>query len=184
MLLRDDPRTATFGSVGVDSHGVVRRIGSRFDLGGESACGVYTWVNVVAARALASLPDRERFNHFDDWLASLLAAGARDIRGEVASQADCTWEPVGTPSEYLAVNLHPPALRYFDPERTARAEGTRFEPGLIIGAGATVAPGASLSRAIVWDDETVSQVTNASGGVFAGGRFISCDETNGDMGPQ
>jgi NDP-sugar pyrophosphorylase family protein len=184
MLLRDDPRAATFGSVGVDPDGLVRRIGRRFDLGGESACGVYTWVNVVAARALATLPDRDRFSHFDDWLASRLAAGARDIRGEVLSAADCSWEPVGTRSEYLAVNLQPPALSYFDPDRTARAEGTRFEPDLVIGAGATLAPGASLTRAVVWDDETVSGVTKASNGVFAGKRFISCDDSNADSGAQ
>jgi len=51
MLLRDDPRQATFGSIGVCGEGRVRRIGTRFDLGGERAAGVYTWVNVVAARA-------------------------------------------------------------------------------------------------------------------------------------
>jgi mannose-1-phosphate guanylyltransferase len=184
MLLRDDPRAATFGSVGIDAAGCVRRIGRRFDLGGESACGVYTWVNVVAARALATLPDRERFSHFDGWLASLLADGARDIRGELASAAECTWEPVGTPAEYLAVNLDPPALRYFDPDRVARAEGTRFETELVLGAGATLAPGASLTRAVVWENETVSAVTNASDGVFAGGRFVSCGEPGGEAGTQ
>ena len=52
MLLRDDPRAESFGSIGIDAQGCVRRIGRRFDLGGETRAGVYTWVNVVSARAL------------------------------------------------------------------------------------------------------------------------------------
>ena len=51
LLLRDDPRVATFGSIGVDTEGRLRRIATRFDLGGEEAAGIYTWVNAVAARA-------------------------------------------------------------------------------------------------------------------------------------
>ncbi|MFQ5418394.1 MAG: NDP-sugar synthase [Myxococcota bacterium] len=175
MLLRDDPRAAAFGSVGVDAEGALRRIGSRFDLGGESACGVYTWVNVVSARALDTLPDCERFSHFDDWIAPRLAAGARDVRGEVASPVASVWEPVGTLEEYLAANLRPPSLSYFDPDAVARRAGAKFAPELVIGAGATIAAGASLSRAVVWDGESVSAVTNDSDGVFAGGRFIRCD---------
>jgi NDP-sugar pyrophosphorylase family protein len=54
LLLRDDPRAESFGSIGADAQGCVRRIGRRFDLGGETQAGLYTWVNVVAARALAT----------------------------------------------------------------------------------------------------------------------------------
>jgi len=50
-LLRRDPRAAEFGTIGVDRAGRMRRIGRRFDLGGEVDAGVYTWVNVVSARA-------------------------------------------------------------------------------------------------------------------------------------
>jgi len=174
LLLRDDPRAARFGSVGVDEAGRLRRIGSRFDLGGETAAGLYTWVNVVSARALASLPARERFGHFDDWIAPLLAAGARDIRGEIAPPDGSVWEPVGTLPEYLQVNLHPPALGYFDPDTRARREGTKFTADLVIGAGATLAPGASLRRAVIWDGEDVGPEVHASDGVFAGGSFVSC----------
>jgi mannose-1-phosphate guanylyltransferase len=174
MLLQRDPRAAQFGSVGVDAEGRVRRIGRRFDLGGESDAGVYVWANVVAARALDALPEREVFGHFDDWIAPLLAAGARDVRGEVTDVTQCTWEPVGTPAEYLDVNLHPPRLSYIDPDPIARSEGTRFEPELVIGAGATLAAGARLRRAVVWDGESVPAGLQASNGVFAGGRFHSC----------
>jgi NDP-sugar pyrophosphorylase family protein len=180
MLLRSDPRAERFGSVGVDAQGRVRRIGRRFDLGGEVASGVYVWANVVSARALDRLPDREVFSHFDDWLAPLLAGGAGDIRGEVKNITDCTWEPVGTLREYLDVNMTPPRLSYFDPDARARSEGTRFEPELVIGAGAALGPGASLRRAVVWDGEHVPAGLQAREGVFAGGSFHRCDAAGED----
>jgi NDP-sugar pyrophosphorylase family protein len=174
MLLRDDPRTRTFGSIGVDGDGCLRRIGGRFDLGGEQAAGIYTWVNAVAARAFEQLPEREVFSHLDDWIAPMLTAGARDVRGLVLSAAECVWEPVGNPAEYLAANLNPTPLSYFEPDEIARAEGTRFEHELVVGAGATLDRGASLTRAVVWDGEHVPAGMKASDGVFAGGAFHSC----------
>ena len=180
MLLRRDPRADRFGSVGVDAEDCVRRIGRRFDLGGETHSGVYVWANVVAARAFEDLPDRQVFSHFDDWLAPSLSAGARDVRGEVMDVTSCTWEPVGTPAEYLAANLRPPRLSYFDPDAQARCEGTRFEPGLVIGAGATLGAGARLQRAVVWDGERVPPGLHASDGVFAGGAFHPCGATGED----
>jgi len=176
MLLRDDPRVASFGSIGVDADGRLRRIATRFDLGGERAAGVYTWVNAVAARAFERLPEREVFSHLDDWIAPLLAEGANDIRAEVAPPEACVWEPVGTPAEYLAANLHPPSLSCFDPDALALREGARFEPGLVIGAGARLAAGASLQRAVVWDGERVSADVRGSDGVYAGGAFHPCSE--------
>jgi NDP-sugar pyrophosphorylase family protein len=179
MLLRDDPRAAQFGTIGVDGEGQLRRIGERFDLGSEAKAGLYTWVNVVSARALDTLPARERFGHLDDWIAPLLAAGAADIRGEVAAADQCLWEPVGTPSEYLSVNLHPTPVGYLEADTRARSEGTRLEPDLVIGAGATLGPGASLRRAVIWDGETVPPDLRASDGVFAGGAFHPCPDAAG-----
>jgi NDP-sugar pyrophosphorylase family protein len=180
MLLRRDPRADRFGSIGVDAEDRVRRIGPRFDLGGETDSGVYVWANVVAARAFEDLPERKIFSHFDDWLAPRLAAGARDVRGEVMDVTTCTWEPVGTPDEYLAANLRPPRISYFDPDARARREGTRFEPNLVIGAGATLGAGARLERAVVWDGERVPAGLRASDGVFAGGAFHPCKATGED----
>jgi NDP-sugar pyrophosphorylase family protein len=174
LLLRDDPRCASFGSIGIDAEGCVRRIGRRFDLGGETRAGVYTWVNVVAARAFAQLPERRVFSHLDDWLAPWLAAGTRDVRAELASPDACSWEPVGTPSEYLEANLHPRRLSYLDADAVARREGTRFEPELVLGAGATLGAGASLRRAVVWDGENVPPGLRGRDGVFAGGVFHPC----------
>jgi len=92
----------------------------------------------------------------------------------VATADACTWEPVGTPGEYLAVNLHPPTLSYFDPDARALREGTVFRSDLVLGAGASLAADASLERAVVWDGEHVPSGLRASDGVFAGGAFHPC----------
>jgi NDP-sugar pyrophosphorylase family protein len=183
MLLHDDPRIATFGSIGVDGEGRLRRIGRRFDLGGEKAAGIYTWVNVVAARAFDRLPERDVFSHLDDWIAPRLAAGARDIRALVLPLEAGVWEPVGTLPEYLAVNLRPPALSYFDADALARSEGVHLQDNLVIGAGAKLAPGASLTRAVVWDGEEVRADVRASDGVYAGGAFHACSVPSAGPSP-
>jgi NDP-sugar pyrophosphorylase family protein len=179
MLLRRDPRAERFGSVGVDAEGLVRRIGRRFDLGGEVDAGVYVWANVVSAQALEAMPEREVFGHFDDWIAPRIASGARDVRGCVCAGSEAVWEPVGTLEEYLEVNLRPPRLSYFDPDAAARALGARFEPELVIGAGAKLGPGARLRRAVVWEGEQVPAGLIASDGVFAGGSFHGCGRPAG-----
>jgi NDP-sugar pyrophosphorylase family protein len=170
LLLREaDPRSAQFGTIGVDGQGCLRRIGDRIDLGGAVRSGVYTWANVVSAAALDTLPDRPIFSHLDDWLAPLAAAGARNIRAEIASHDECVWEPVGTPQEYLAANLQPPRLSYLGEMKTAPLPDR--EDGLVVGAGASIEPGARLQRAVVWDGERVGRGVEARDGVFAGGRF-------------
>jgi mannose-1-phosphate guanylyltransferase len=175
LLLREDPRQASFGSIGVDRAGVVCRIGSRFSFaapGGEVRAGLYAWANVVSARAFDTLPEREVFGHFDHWLAPRLAAGARDVHGAFPP---CTWEPVGTLAEYLAANQRPPRLSYLDADAAARAAGVRFDGDNVIGAGASLGAGARLRRVVVWDGERVPDGCRACDGVFAGGRFHSLD---------
>ncbi len=83
---------------------------------------------------------------------------------------------MGTLPEYLAVNLDPPRLSYLDPDERARAEGTRFEGDVVVGAGAELGAGVELRRAVVWDGEKVPAGLRASDGVFAGGRFHPCIE--------
>ena len=173
LLLLEDPRVAEFGSIGVDAEGRVRRIGARFNLGDEVRSGLYTWANVFAARAFDAFPDREVFSHLDDWLAPLLARGARDIRGEVTEPGACSWMPVGTLGEYLRANFEPPHLTYFDADAAALRLGARLQENVVLGAGATIGAGASLQRVVVWSGESVGSLT-ARDGVFAGGTFHPC----------
>jgi mannose-1-phosphate guanylyltransferase len=176
MLLRDgDPREKAFGTIGVDAKNRVRRIGTRHDFGGEHRTGLYAWANVVAARAFDSLPDREIFSHFDGWIAPQLASGATDICGEVIAANDFVWEPVGTPAEYLAVNLDPVQLSYQGAIDDTQRAGARIESDVVIGAGAELGPDVRLQRAVVWDGERVPGGLEASGGIFAGGVFHPVD---------
>lgn len=174
LLLRDDPRGATFGTIGVDGEGRIRRIGDRFDLGGEKDAGLYAHATVVGRQALDTLPSTRVFSHLADWIAPRLAAGAADIRGEIEPAASFTWEPVGTPAEYLAANLDAPRVSYLDVDAIATARGTRFRDGLVVGAGATLGRDAELRNAVIWERESVPAGLRRSDGVFAGGRFHSC----------
>jgi NDP-sugar pyrophosphorylase family protein len=170
-VLRRDPRAHEFGTIGVDRSGRMRRIGRRFDLGGEVDSGVYTWVNVVSARAFDTLPARQVFSHLDDWWMPELARGSDEIGAVVLGAEECRWEPVGTPAEYLQANLALPPLSYLDVEAQARAAGVCLLPNLVIGAGAEVPASARLERAVVWEAERVPAGFVGRAGVFAGGRF-------------
>jgi mannose-1-phosphate guanylyltransferase len=183
VLLREDPRQAGFGSVGVDRAGVVCRIGSRHRFGEpdcEVRAGLYAWANVVSASAFDTMPERDVFGHFEHWLAPRLAAGARDVQGAFLP---CTWEPVGTLAEYLTVNQRPARLSYLDADAVARASGVRFEDDNVIGAGASVGAGARLTRVVVWDGEHVPRGCLAHDGVFAGGRLHSLDPNPAGSAP-
>jgi NDP-sugar pyrophosphorylase family protein len=176
MLLCEDSRAPSFGTLGVDGEGRLRRIAQRLDLGGETRAGVWVWANAVSPRLFESMPDQEVSVFLHDWVGRLAQAGASDVRAVVATRGECLWEPVGTREEYLRVNLEPPPLSYIDPEAMAVAEGARFEPGLVVGGGAIVGEGTRLERAVVWDGEVVPAGTRGSDGVFAGGAFHRCRE--------
>ena len=175
LLLKEDPRAARFGTIGVDEAGRVRRIARRLDLGGERAAGLWVWANVVSARAFDSMPDRDVFVFLDDWLGSMLRAGSSEVRAHLAPARDLLWEPVGTLPEYLAANLEPRALSYLDADSRARETGTRFGASSVVGAGAELGPGVSLERAVVWDGEKVPAGLVGQNGVFAGGSFHACE---------
>lgn len=181
LLLREDPRSQRFGTIGVDEAGRVRRIGSRFDLGGEKQAGVYAWANVLSPRIFDSLPERDAFSHLDDWWMPALAAGAGDIRGHVADAASCVWEPVGTPAELLAANLSLGSHSCLDVAAASRRAGARLltdangDVSVVLGAGAELGEGARLERALVLEGEHVPAGFRGRGGIFAQGRWLACE---------
>jgi mannose-1-phosphate guanylyltransferase len=174
--LADDARTQRFGSIGLDAGGRLRRIGKRFDLGGETQRGLYTWVNVLSARAFDSMPERDVFNHLEEWWGPLAARQPGEVGGVVLADPDCAWQPVGTPAEYLDANFSPPRLRYFDADALARATGVHIDEHVIASPGAEIGAGAQLERVVVWPGERVPAGARASQCVFAGGRFVRCSE--------
>ena len=123
------------------------------------------------ARRARAPPPPSRFAHLDDWLAPELARGARDIGAEFLDPTASHWTPIGTPEEYLAANLQPVRLSYWDGDARARASGVRFPGNSVLGRGARLGPGARLQRAVVWDGERVPRGLCVRDGVFAGGRY-------------
>lgn len=174
LVLREDSRVDRFGSIGISKGGAVRRIAESFDLGGEHAAGVFTSVRVLSKAALETLPERECFEDLRDWLVPMLKDNTDGITGELLAPDRCSWEPVGTPEEYLAANFRSPTLSFIDSDARARERGVKLEQALVVGARARLGKGTKLTRCVVWDGETVPDGTVARDGVFAQGRFISC----------
>jgi len=179
-LLMQSPsaENAHFGTLGIDSDGSLRRIAERFDLGGEVESGVFVGLRLLSPSLFDTLPDRppgSAFEDLSDWWAPLLADGRSDIRGQFAEPGTLVWQSVGTPAEYLAANLAPPALSFMD-EATRAAPGTRTlaRENVVLGAGAELAPGARLRRCVVWEGERVPADFVGEDGVFARGRFYPC----------
>lgn len=178
LVLRRDRRESLFGTIGLSANGRVRRFAGRFDLGGESAAGIFVGVRVFSPAAFRYIPDLECFEDLSDWLAPELSRGSAAIRGIILPERGCVWEPVGTPAEYLRVNLEPPRLSFFSPTEMP-APGTKVmgaTADIVIGAGAHLEAGAQLSRCVVWENERVPRDFSAAGGVFADGRFYACED--------
>jgi NDP-sugar pyrophosphorylase family protein len=179
LVLRDDPRAGTFGTIGLDAAGDLRRIATRFDLGGETRAGVFTGVRLFSPGIFEDWPDGAAFEDLGDWLAPKVARGERGIGGVVLSEADSVWEPVGTPEEYLKANLEPLSLSYaadlprIPPHPAARTD-------LIVGEGARIAEPGLLRRCVVWAGESVGANVRGESGVFAGGEFLRCDDDEGE----
>jgi len=178
VVLRDDPRAADFGTIGLDAEGCLRRIATRFDLGGETQCGVFTGLRLFSPAVFDDWPDDVAFEDLTDWLAPQLRAGARDIGGHVIPITESIWEPVGTPEEYLAANLAPATLS-FAGDLPALAPHPAARKDLVVGEHAKIAEPGLLRRCVVWDHEVVPAGTRAEDGVFAGGRFVSCRASEG-----
>lgn len=177
LLLREDPRAGQFGTIGVDGEGRVRRIATRFDLGGERRAGVYAWANVVSPAIFDSLPEREAFNHLDDWWMPAQTRDAADVRGYVADADACRWEPIGTPQEYLDANLAVDFVSYLDLDQASRRAGATLlrdaagRVSVVLGAGSVLGPGVALARAVVLDGERVPSGLRVSDGIFAAGAW-------------
>jgi NDP-sugar pyrophosphorylase family protein len=180
LVLRRDERHEEFGSIGVDDEGGLRRIAERFDLGGETRRGVFVGLRILSPDAFRQLPQRPAdtpFEDLSDWLAPALARGAIGVRGHLLEPDEMVWEPVGTPSEYLAANLSPPEVSFFSPTQLV-SQSTKMDgpaADVVLGRGARIGAGAQLRRTVVWENEQVPGNFQASGGVFAGGRFYVCE---------
>ncbi|MEZ4330703.1 MAG: NDP-sugar synthase [Myxococcota bacterium] len=182
LVLRRDPREAEFGSVGLDASGRVCRIG-RHPVGRpataspaarEAACGLFTSVRFFERRALTGWPDAAVFEDLRDWLMPRAARGEIELGAELVAADASVWEPVGTPQEYLEINLAPPAL----PSLGGPVEAWRGDVDVlgaandVIAARAAAIPGdALLERCVVWEDAVVPPGARLRAGVFGARGF-------------
>lgn len=161
MVLRDDPRAGALGAIEVDDEGRVRRI---LDEGPAPdrptrRC-VFTGVYVVSGSVADDLPVEGCVVRHT--LRRLLA------RGEVVAGVvdDGPWFDLGTLASYASVTfaLATGALTW--PGVTVPADGVIAPGGVdrahlhgpcVVGSGASIAPGVTLQRVIVWDGAAISE---------------------------
>jgi mannose-1-phosphate guanylyltransferase len=177
LILREDSRSDDFGTIGVDVTGDVTRVGKRRSGGTEIRSGLFTGVRIFSRSVFHGWPDTEIFEDLRDWLIPGMESGYFQLGGDFVDPNDSVWEPVGTPSEYLRVNLSPPSM----PSLGGSSEhwGGDIEISgsandVVLGPKAEIAPDARLERAVVWAGEKVPPGFVGHDGVFAAGRFIDC----------
>jgi len=177
LVLRDDPRAIDFGTIGIDTAGRVTRIGSAWGREPNARRGIFTGVRIFSKQIFDAWPEQDVFEDLRDWLVPGIEVGRLHVGAEFVDPEDSVWEPVGTPSEYLRVNLSPPSM----PSLGGPAENwcgdiriTGAAADVILGSKSEVGADAQLERVVVWQDETVPPGFVAHDGVFAAGRFHDC----------
>jgi mannose-1-phosphate guanylyltransferase len=187
LLLRRDSRDEDFGTIGVDSNGNVNRIGKdrlagvvRVGGDGEADRGLFTGVRFFSRDVLDHWPcdaPEDVFEDLRDWLIPGIETRGERVGAELVNAEASVWEPVGTPAEYLRVNLSPPILPTLG--GSAEAWGGEIDvvgknEDVIVSRKAFVPTDAVLERCVVWNGEQVPAGFRGSDGVFAGGAFQSC----------
>lgn len=171
LALRDDPRKADFGTIGVRD-GYVTRITELCNQGSEEGCGLFIGVHAMEPGIFERMPQVERFESLQDIYVPILQRG--EPIGAWLQEPAAEWTPVGTPRELLDANLA--AAGRTNPEAVWIGEGAqlpdsaRIGPRAVIGAGARVPAhavvrdalllpgaqppdGAALEHAIAYDSE-------------------------------
>jgi NDP-sugar pyrophosphorylase family protein len=201
LLLREDKRVATFGSIGINPDGFVTRIGKKkirradqFALEGEaeeSVSGLFTGVRFFKAETLTDWPAPDdasceptksqdfAFEDLRDWLIPGIETRGLRVGAEVVDGRRTVWEPVGTPNEYLEANLVPPDLPTLGGS-VANWTGSVAIRGdhhdVIVSQDAEISIDADLDRCVVWDGEKVPSGFRGHSGVYAGGEFHPCSD--------
>jgi NDP-sugar pyrophosphorylase family protein len=185
LVLRDDPRVATFGSIGLRPDGRVQRIGERDhvtppDEAGpqESQAGLFTSLRFIRRETLTGWPPPPdtAFEDLRDWLLPRAGQDLLRLGGCLLPTGGTVWEPVGTPEEYLAVNLDPPTLASLGGPPSVWSAPLQTDRGLdcVIAMDAHVPADADLERCVVWEQERLPSGFRGRNGVYAGGRFHAC----------
>lgn len=191
LILRSDDRGADFGTIGLNEKNMLTRIGKR-ELSGVSQYsqkqaetdwsevdrGLFTGVRFFSRGALEDWPESETFEDLRDWLAPRIESGGVTVGAEILDCSQSVWEPVGTPAEYLKVNLSPPDLPSLGGGMASWCGAIKKPaPGEVhnvISVTASVPRDAKLQDCVVWEEEHVPAGFHGRNGVYAGGAFHPC----------
>jgi mannose-1-phosphate guanylyltransferase len=188
LLLRQDPRGETFGTIGVDAGGNMNRIGpiqigepgESTNVDNDAQSGLFTGVRFFSPKILDNWPPigpDEAFEDLRDWLVPGIESRNERVGAEIIEANDSVWEPVGTPAELLRVNLSPPVLPSLGGAAThwgGEVDICGAHDDVVISRKASVPSDAKLERAVVWDGEHVPDGFVGRDGIYAGGQFHSC----------
>jgi NDP-sugar pyrophosphorylase family protein len=177
LVLRDDPRAIDFGTIGIDTAGRVTRIGNAWGSEVNARCGIFTGVRIFSKQIFDDWPEQDAFEDLRGWLVPGIEVGRIGVGAEFVAPQDSVWEPVGTPSEYLGVNLAPPSLPSLGGDAENWCGDIRIlgaAGDVIVGSKSEVGAQAQLERVVVWQGEIVPPRFVAHDGVFAAGRFHDC----------
>lgn len=195
LVLREDARQEDFGAIDIDSEGRVTRVGKRV-VNATSAgsktdrpqrSGLFTGVRIFSKNVFQGWPDEDVFEDLRDWLIPGIEAGRLRVGGAFVDAHDSVWEPVGTPSEYLQMNLSPPSMPSLGGAVEAWAGDVVIagaQADVILGSKSEIGHDARLERTVVWAGETVPASFVAHDGVFAEGRFHDCAPDAPSMGQE
>lgn len=195
LVLREDERAADFGTIGIDPGGFVTRVGKRIveqprpervdTCGGEHRAGLFTGVRLFSKSVFQAFPEASVFEDLRDWLLPGIEAGRLRVGGAFVDANASVWEPVGTPSEYLRMNLAPPSMPSLGGDSIHWAGDIEIageDRDVILGSASDLGRDVRLERAVVWAGERVPSHFCAHDGVFAAGRFHSCGPPAGAAG--
>ena len=192
VLLRDDPRGETYGTLGYDHEARICRITTLAERSGEQGNGLFAGVHVFEPDIFARMPSRTTFDIVQDVYVPMVREGVPI--GAALQPGGARWSPLGTPAEFLEENLRVLHERgggvQVEGGRAHEAEITgpawigreaiierdaRVGPDVVSGAWAEVKRGAHIERAVVLPgarvpkDARVRDAVVAQGGVWTGG---------------
>ena len=149
MALIPNPEPTKYGGVNVRDG----RVTGFTRAGTQERTYHFIGLQVVEARAFASLPDGKPVESVNDVYPRLLAQNPRAICAYISEAA---FQDIGSPADYLQTSLE-----------LADTEGSN-----LYGARLRVEPSASVTRSAVWDDVTIGAGANLDTSIVCDGAVV------------
>jgi mannose-1-phosphate guanylyltransferase len=154
LVLHDCPR---FNKVTASEDGRILGFGGSQNTLEQGRLLAFTGIHVLDPAALHSIPPGV-FADIIDYYRALIRRG-REVRALIVR--DHFWTDIGTPEDYLALHAHllgkrEPAGRFLVDEQAELGRGLRLQDWAVIGRGARIGEGVSLSRVVVWDGAEIA----------------------------